>query len=73
MDSLGYSRLESVLKGRHRRNIFLNEKGSLLTAVAKLLSISMIWKLLLELTREKTSWMSLPESVSGTFSFMYGS
>lgn len=45
-------------KGRHLRNILRREKGSLLTAVAMVYSISITWNLALPETKLKTSKMS---------------
>lgn len=72
VDSFGCSFFESEEKGMHRRNIRLSENYSLLTAVAMLDSISMIWNLVALLTDEKISNISLLARARGTFSLTEG-
>jgi hypothetical protein len=72
IESLTPSLLASMLKGRQRMNILLKEKGSLLTAVAREDSISIIWKDKDLLTVEKASKTELLERARGTLSLRQG-
>jgi hypothetical protein len=72
-DSFDCSFFVSAEKGMHRRNILLIENGSLFTAVARLDSISMTWKLLDLHMVENISKISLLVNARGTLTFRDGS